>query len=1241
MDLQLLNDETYLRQTFQDNLKLHIAIEQTHGFILEKLKKIGLMPAVDTLLENLTSANIKFILDNYELNDIQENQINLFINPEKMSKKSKNIKLTNSQIVEYLENGKTLPEKTRLSLEIILKYEDKILEQESLEENSIEQILKKSFDLFSANDYLKINQSFLEKIPYVLRDDASLFENNDYKKLYKEVLISSDSKYDIWDFKHYGFTHEDKEFIDLLIKKTSSYHLKKYSNLEGLAGFSKIYDKDSFFKNFYYHVTSLTQYSEKETQDKKDFIQEIISKSLKGYRFFKDLLTTDASYSQFIEIVDEKLIDMMLQTYKDRGMLEYLDRDSPDETANKYFHMQTLLLDRITQSTDLMKKVGLYELGNLVRHLTEDDYKFNKYPNVEAIKKQNNHKIEKIFQEYIPTLFDNDNFGELMSGKSSIFTKENTKRLIKSIEKGNNPNALYFLLQENHAGGVYGDNRHYLNESIKLIHENILKKDKNVSDEQYLSRLKTSLLIIDYFIKLSQDDEKDDKGIKNDFLKNLKKDYNFFIQKKIKKQKIIKDSQNIFAFEELSLEEISQDNYMHIVSVRPEFYDYLLSFKKELPNEFIHFSLRNSSYEPARNFLKFYVLEHRNSIEKDNSLMNSFLSNDYQKEIFPVNDALEDERNYELLDKIANRIDKIEMEKEEIKKRFNLNNDYHYIYSRKDLNLEPIDIQSFDENATHEDYSKNKSKAKVRFVDLYQKSSSLNKEYSDIENKLSHEFIEKNLKKALDNKDFSRVKWIYEKRHQHSLKQLFTQYVNQSSYEQLMKDLNDSNFVDILKKQIDYHNKTEIQFQSFTTAQKIKLSNKLISIFESESDSYYSKPFNFFKQEDRDFIKEYVIEKMPTNVIFGYDFRPTRILKNDSSFITSPYTPEDLYRTYQNLEKTKGFFSYTDVNAHYDGFFATVFGDDGFGKKDEKTRIKKLKEFKDFLKFVEKNDSQLYVLLAHDHCFSGLLEWGNKKNQELHEITTKDEAIHHFFLENFNVDVMLNGMDIILEKMKSSSNSYGEKEKYNNKLASHVITRIGFLTYYDKYDENHRRHYYSQMSEKDLIKIMKFFFEKSPEHFIEIHRLGTLDEEKMPEFFFKHFDEITTPESIRNFFTPDSRIYCEYFNIRDSDQMKAKFTKISQIILEKCIEKKDNQMIEYIKYLCDFEKYMDKGLDYNCSQKYQRKYVPYHVDMTFLSKLNEEENFSSSLSNIMLKIKLDENLQEIPKVNLEKPKRKI
>lgn len=463
-------------------------------------------------------------------------------------------------------------------------------------------------------------------------------------------------------------------------------------------------------------------------------------------------------------------------------------------------------------------------------------------------------------------------------------------------------------------------------------------------------------------------------------------------------------------------------------------------------------------------------------------------------------------------------------------------------YGRSDQT--DINLDSFNEYLPFT--ATNEKEVEDYFINVYNKSQKISLENKQLIKQLPHEFLQEKINNFLPHQDFAYFSYF-----EHTLfdtKDNFTHYINSCNYQKLVDNLSTSEFGLILKENISYENKTDIQFPPFSPEENYKIAKLLLPIFSSTSqEPARTKLFYFFKPETRGFIKDFVVENMPLDLFYNYT-----LLYNDTNpLITEPFSNKEVLTAFHNTEKIGGFFSWTDINAHYDSFFISNFfprNHSNLEKQSDKDN------YLNFLNTVKTQAPKLYVVACHNSILSQV-GWDKGK--------TRDQGIHEFFVNNIDTDTIVEGISTILNDIKS-----GMGFKTNFALAENTIIRTLHNTYHQNFSLNLLGDTcQSILTEEDTLKYIKLLFNNAPGYLLNASHIGQAIEPI--EFFKNYVGEFVHKESIANFLLPDRKLLPLNLSLTEDSVPSQHMNEYIQCMVHYSIREKNTVIVEFMKDVID------------------------------------------------------------------------
>lgn len=1218
MNLDKFSQKEAVEKLIQNKEEFFDVINQSNGFILEIVSNYKLKPDLNMMLENLNVFTIQFIVDQYKLDTEQNLKIANFLSDESPMHVHKT--LTTDEVEEYLKSNKVLPPTVIFSVAEINKFHKEISKQVNLDDNEIHPILKNSFRKFTMEDIFSLNKEFLFNEDHLLRTKTAFFQDKKYREFYKDIIFSKYENPTLNYFGKYVFTPEDKELLTTLLNNENSkgFWRKKYDEYSGITGFTSLMDKYEYFEK--YNSDDLSSFSDGEVENNPGFFKKCIlanNENRRTYESFAEFLRNKATLPQFRAIFDEEFVDKYMSELStlDRGISRFFgsqEAEYDNSIIDKKAHVSQILSkffaeDKVLENgVKFNDIVPFHSVSELLSELVKE-----KYSPVD--KEQTQKDIEQIaqnlqtgFSVVLPTHLKTENFSELASYSRYVFSPEVISLADQFCAENKNINNFFVLIN------LYNDNA---NRSKRFYNSNKNEFMNTLND--YIKRMHSDII--------KNNNHNDLVGV-NMILKSypqLKEDFKGLIKKTPSRQGFISsDEYNFFAYEVNDLSKLPSDMWSVVYDIRPEFSDYILKNNIVAPTNLLNSCLNAANNEDAKaiDFLKGYVKLHREEIDKDEKLVASFLGNSKQSEIYPLSSTAHLEIYYNEILVLLQRKDVASEKMSQLKA---MHPRQEFPYSREDGKYPQVDIGAFDEN-TEVPAKLPLYDAMSLYLNFYEKDSALSKELNAKAQVLPYSFMTEKIEGLIKAQNFAGVVEHKDHRLKYNVDP-FRNYVANIGFNQFMENLNDKNFNTLLKGQLNYNDEPSVMFPSFSYKENMKLSVKLLEAFNEMrySDSTHRNDHSFlrfFKQEDRAFIKEFAINYLPRTIFYTYDFLPegTATYK-PSNFIQGTYSNEEIYQAFLNVEKQGGFFSEKDVNADFKHFFSDVF----FPERRSNNVPKDDSRFKEFLEFAKEKDEMLYTIMSNQNIFINVIDWGRNRRDENSqpEFKTRDEAINNYFHKIFDFDLVLKGLDKVIQNMTKENRDQDGQDIINRKVAGHVITGVVHNTYFEDYDDQGRtREYKSVTSKEDTLKLMKFLFEKAPMHFVERHIFGQATDPVA--YFTNNIKEFYDFEKIKNFILPNADISNEYFNLGgDKNEQRDRVLGFTRAIIEHAVENHDSKMIDFLNHTIKQHEFIQKEMKWD-----HRSSVYKGIDEGIIHAISNDKTLKGLLQNAKLKMDLDLNL---------------
>ena len=383
----------------------------------------------------------------------------------------------------------------------------------------------------------------------------------------------------------------------------------------------------------------------------------------------------------------------------------------------------------------------------------------------------------------------------------------------------------------------------------------------------------------------------------------------------------------------------------------------------------------------------------------------------------------------------------------------------------------------------------------------------------------------------------------------------------------------------------------------------------------------------FFHPANRQFLKDFICSHMSRDLFFGYDLAPSAPVRVDEgSLIDGTYSTHQLLNAYLNLERESSIFADNEVNAH----FPVVF------------RYNFFNNFESYQKMLQlcKAYPKLYTIMAHREAIESVISLDEQKRSQ----KSRDQMISEFFIDNFDISIILKGIQEIIEDMgvavnHQSQESQNAVEAINPKLCSRQIASIIHNTYFEITDINSPTGYKnnSHFSLENSKKLFSLLLQKAPLLVATLSHIGSIASpvEEVRHNLFEYIDQsMTGKELIHHFLFPQENLHDEYFSLYSQPVQNEKNS--SQIfvqalfegLLSAFIKNNDLESINYLIYLLEQNTFLTTGInyDYKNSSKEINQIDKKNYTTQVISYLGRSQEVKELLAEAKLKIELDKSL---------------
>lgn len=488
MNFSQLNNLSFLQTLSEDKNSLQQTIKDTQGFVLSMMENHGIFPLIDMLLEDVNIYALSFILKNYELENSQKRKLSKYFEYN-AANQVKNIKISQNEIIEYIENKEVLPNGTIIPVEILNEYAQQIIENIrffkyplSNHLAPLQNILQQSIQHLEIEQVLTLDKELLKYITNALKEQKKWFSDSRFKQLYKEAFFAHCQQVqatpDIYDFENYHFDASDKELLTTLLMADRSLYNTNYNDLKNIVGFSQLLSPIEYITQ--YNHRSLKVLSFKDTQKNSNIIKKSWVNNFNGNNFssFTELLNYECSLQQFTCIVDKdffgKILSKAVRLPND-SMYIYDDRN-----FEKSMYFKKLIVDYTLENAnnkEIFKKITYNDLLANINDLDDKSHR------MEFITNYLDGIYKKTYLQIAPELLKSS-YNDWVDDKyNSCFLTEQSVNYVQQLSNEYpSINLLYMIIKKYNIATSYDEvyeQEDFLNALKSIINTLIPKLDEN------------------------------------------------------------------------------------------------------------------------------------------------------------------------------------------------------------------------------------------------------------------------------------------------------------------------------------------------------------------------------------------------------------------------------------------------------------------------------------------------------------------------------------------------------------------------------------------------------------------------------------------------------------------------------------------------------------------------------------------------------------------------------------------
>lgn len=1071
-----------LRSALDSSDALGRVIDESEGYALVLLRRAGLMPSKDLLMQVVCPNSLGFLIDHYDLTRDEKRQIAPMFNKSMGNAKLAGKATAENDLDEALQSKEALPEGTTLSYRQLLEEPVMVIEQSNLDEYESQKIVNRSFEGLTAEQILRLDRELLACYLPVFNHRADLFADSRIKALYKELALEGPvpRRGLLDDFSKWPFEKEDEPFLWHLLESQGDWGKKSFADCVSIPGFSALIDKVEFFKRVDQKDAAI--FTSDELVEHKAMIQEAWLDAVKKddrYARLSGLIRMKIGVDDFPLVVDKDFISRLASDGVEFDFDSIYMDDS--DSKRKIARMKLTALDWALDCEGEVPAKFSRRFDGLSR-LVRDVSEYREYSSGSGI----NEKVEAVCAKALTTLLPKQLSNSdprlahtIESGGEDWLSQKIFAATAEALGARPSINGLCMVLAEwskCKASNSWEQKRKV--EHLETLAKSMAKHLDAKSSWKAMGAMGLSVTFVE-MVKLALGKA---KTMARPWRGAPSQTPAF--QKASKAASVINSSPERDVFK-LDLFEANPAMMKLLARLDNDFASRMLKAGL-VPSEDLMAGLLWGSDSKSLATAKKLIENHRKTVEAMPKAMEMLVGHERGEWLWgsPLGESLED---------TAKKLSAIAQECSE--------------------RLNALDKPK---------RSKGKEKDKARSKAIEEVVSDRRSRMEVECKKLSHSRLEELVDRSIELGDCAllealsgaiRSGWV-EERMAKGISSWKT-----SRFERML-DGNPS-FQRMLVSMVSYDQKTKLELDFGELAANRRIAEKLLDCFAGHRDPDSSrdelKPLAMFTPEAcSSFSNELALDRFPHLVPYSYRLAPSKRQAKGESYrylVERPYSNEQMLRLFDKLDGSCGFFCDTDVNARLGSFFHSNYNE----------------RKQDWLGMLElsKSRPKLYCMLM-----SVDFENFDRDEKKMREAAESDEprrgksyARMMIAKDLFDWDVVKQGVGQIGDEMRRRAGS----SNFNRKLAGSALDAVMWCTYADDLnDASGNTIYDSELPEEVSIGLVGQMANKAPLYLYSRHVVGSLD---VPVFLERHFGRVASDDALEIFASPWMAHQAEYYSL--------------------------------------------------------------------------------------------------------------
>lgn len=1048
--------EEELRAAQDDAAALRELIGASRGYALQKMKKAGMAPSLEALMEDPHPDSVMFILDNHELTREQQKKLAPFFSMSLASARLGSGAQTEAELDEALAHGGVVNPKALLSARQINQFADQIRRRYDEDEYGTLRWMKASLRALSLEEVEGLNPEILKAHLDIWAGKPGAFDRPGARSRYKELLLESVKGTRFkprWsDFERWPFEPEDKPFLLGLLRDGDSYHGLGYADVQKNPSAAALVGPWEFVEKC--NRWSVAHLSMEETARRKSQIQALWEENTlsSGHpQLTRAASKAAASLEQMELLVDEGMVWRLARggAWMDPDRLG----DSNEERQRELILWAAMAKAALADPENSGELMGARELGDAVKRLTEGNSAASPRPQDAAL-------ASRIAKEILPSrLKSGPGLAEALEHGRDAWKRPGVfEALAEGLLERPTPNGLFLALGVWRSEGTARSRRMgAVGKQSQLLARRLMREVDAGSASAMAAYFKAPFKP---GVKA-----RGASSFEDDF---LKADYNRL--------------------------DALDDGLLRLLSKVDAGFAAKAAQSETAPSErLLGFMLGSESIPGRVEALRSWAERFPKAFEEAPDFLAALSRHPDGPAIWPM-------------DAEARESEALRAAEQSARERSELRRAKEIASAQIEREMGPSRNDEYwddeDEGGPQEPESDRLRALRASKEELENKERERRQDIEAALSGVSFERMGKALDAALAADDYELFEGLsLGAGRAHKDEERFAARARSLTAERFMELLgSNERFAQLIKGAVKYNGENQLALDFGSAQANERVCEALLGVFPKDPVLAIAV---FEQAAAQGFSNAFAARRLPERALFDYRLEPGREGRASSSkaLVGRPYSDEEVLSMWDQVEAGAGFFSDMDTNARPGDFLSANFSGD-------------LDRLRGFLKKAA-GRPKLYALMCAGQMLRNVIEKQNQERPEGQEREGLDEGRCRLFAQEFDFGVVLRGVEEILDEM---SRRRGQ-ENFNAPLALSAAQSVVWSTYWDERNPATGKDIFkSFLSDEKSSRLLGLICQKAPAMAYSLYAVGGLG--LACDAFEKRPGEFAGEEALDDFLFP-------------------------------------------------------------------------------------------------------------------------